>query len=349
MQNSVLAYGLAIIIIASAAGGIAFAQVSPMNNTILGPDVAANLQSSGNNEIRVVNHTMGQTELIGTPQRVITLYSVFTGDVRALGVQPIGTVDRDWINGWLTPLGLPLSDTVVDVGLPDTPNLETILQLEPDLIIGHGGVWGAHDELYDELNEIAPTIILDDSLAGRGLDELEIGKQNFMSIADALNRHDQGVAYLSGLESIYADAARKIDQAGHNGTKFVLVQAYLSTDVPEAYIFTNNSFTTKVLNKIGLKNETPDPSDTTDKWYQTGMEGLVTVDKPDTHLIVTYNAGEYDTNPLEGSPIWNNLDFVREGRAHDIGHTRVFGQIIFIEEIVNRVVNALTHTGNPQQ
>jgi ABC-type Fe3+-hydroxamate transport system substrate-binding protein len=336
MQKGAL-YGIIAAAVVAAGVGIAFASMS-MNNTA--EPVVANEQPG--NDVRVIKHVMGETEITGTPERVVTLYSVFTGDVRALGVQPAATVDKDWINGWLTPIGLPLSENVADVGIPDEPNLEVILQLEPDLIIGHGGVWGSHDEMYEELSSIAPTVILDDAPAESGLDELEVGKQNFMAIADALNRHDEGAAYLQKIESQYDEAAQKIEQAGMKGTKFVLAQAYLSSDVPGAYVFTENSFSTKVLNNIGLVNEIPDPADTSDKWYQTGMEGLTTIDKPDTHLIVTYNAGQYESNPLERSPVWGNLGFVKEGRAHDIGNTRVFGQVIFIEEIVNRVVDALT-------
>jgi ABC-type Fe3+-hydroxamate transport system substrate-binding protein len=349
MHKTAIVYGFIAMIIVAGGGGNAFASQPSINNSSsisVAPDTDANQQLSSNSEVRVINHAMGQTEIRGTPQRLVTLYSVFTGDVRALGVQPVGTADRDWINGWLTPLGLPLSNDVVDVGLPDTPNLETILELQPDLIIGHGGHWGVHDEMYEELNAIAPTLVFDDTPRGNDLDELETGLQNFMSIADALNRHQEGIGYLERLEAIYADAAQEITLAGHNGTKFVLAQAYLSGDVPGAYVFTNNSFSTKVLNKIALINEVPDPENSADKWYEIGMEGFATIDKPDTHLIVTYNAGQYETNPLERSPLWNNLEFVRDGRAHDIGHTRVFGQVIFIEEIVNKVVDALTNTGN---
>jgi ABC-type Fe3+-hydroxamate transport system substrate-binding protein len=128
-----------------------------------------------------------------------------------------------------------------------------------------------------------------------------------------------------------------------------MVQAILENDVPIAYVFAENSFTTKVLNKIGLVNEIPDPIDTVDKWYQTGIEGLTTVDKPDTHLFFTYDAGQYDTNPLEKSPLWGDLEFVKEGRAHDIAHARVFGQVIFIEQIVNKVVDTLAEEQQQQQ
>jgi ABC-type Fe3+-hydroxamate transport system substrate-binding protein len=341
MRKSAI-YGIVAALAVAAGIGIAFAAMNMNNNNnTIEPAVAQ--QQPPSNQVRVINHTMGETEITGTPKRVVTLYSVFTGDVRALGVQPVGSVDREWINGWLTPIGLPLSDNVTELGRAAEPNLETILELQPDLIIGLGGAWGDHDEMYEELNDIAPTIILDDQVSNSSeLNELDVGKSNFMTIADALNRHDAGVAYIQNVESKYDEAAARIQQAGMNGTKFVMVYGWMPNDVPGAYVFTQNSFVSKVLNNIGLVNEIPDPTDTNDKWYQTGMEGLTTVDKPDTHFFVTYDAGMFESNPLVASPLWDDLNVVKEGRAHDIGPTRVFGQVIFIEDILDRVVNALT-------
>jgi len=159
MRKNTVLYGVifAAVLIASSSIGIAFAQTPSMNSsgatanaatanaTTTTTEITANqLQQSSPNsstdQPRIINHTMGQTEITGTPERIVTLYSVFTGDVRALGVQPIGSVQHDWINGWLTPIGLSLSDSVTDVGTQAEPNLETILQLQPDLIIGLGGV-----------------------------------------------------------------------------------------------------------------------------------------------------------------------------------------------------------------
>ena len=46
-----------------------------------------------------------------------------------------------------------------------------------------------HGERYEELNAIAPTIVLDDTSSGdSGIDQLELGKQNFMTIVGAQNR-----------------------------------------------------------------------------------------------------------------------------------------------------------------
>lgn len=342
MQKTVLYGVIAAIVVAGGIGG-AFAMMS-MNGADPSPSPP---QQSSDSDVRVIKHAMGETEITGTPERVVVLYSIFVGDVRALGVQPVGIVDRDWINGWLTPVGYQLSDDVADVGIPDEPNMEAILQLEPDLIIGLGGTWGEkHIEMYDEFSEIAPTLLFNPD-PRPDLDELEVAKQNFMSIADALNRHDEGVAWLENMEAHYDKAAEKIEQAGYKGAKAVLATAYLQDDVPEMFVFTEGAFATLLLNKLGLVNEIPDPADTTDTWYRTGMEGLSTLDGPDVHLIVSYNAGQYDANPLENSPLWDNLEVVKNGHVYDIGNTRLFGQILFAEDIANRVVDAMT--GERQQ
>ena len=206
MQKTAL-YGIIAAVVVVAGVGIAFAAMS-MNGTPATTE-AANPQSSDDNQVRVIKHAMGETEITGTTERVVALYSVQVGNVRALGVMPVGVADRDFQNELLSPIGLQLSDDVVHVGTPAEPNFETLAQLEPDLIVG-----GAfQSEIYDELSEIAPTILFREEPTEE-LNELEVAEQNFMAIADALNRHDEGVAYLEKLDSLYSNAAEKISQAG---------------------------------------------------------------------------------------------------------------------------------------
>ena len=104
MRKNTVLYGVifAAVLIASSSIGIAFAQTPSMNssgaaaataptaNATTTETTANQLQQSSSNsstdQPRIINHTMGQTEITGTPERIVTLYSVFTGDVRALGV-----------------------------------------------------------------------------------------------------------------------------------------------------------------------------------------------------------------------------------------------------------------------
>ena len=98
-----------MLLIASSSIGIAFAQTPSMNSsgaaiptaptapTATAPTANATTTETTANQLptillrirstdqpRIINHTMGQTEITGTPERIVTLYSVFTGDVRAL-------------------------------------------------------------------------------------------------------------------------------------------------------------------------------------------------------------------------------------------------------------------------
>ena len=327
-------YGIIAAVVVAVGVGIAFAAVS-MNNAAE-PAVASQGPSS-NNDVRVIKHAMGETEITGTPERVVALYSVQVGNVRALGVMPVGVADLDFQNGLLSPIGLQLSEDVVHVGTPSEPNFETLLQLEPDLIVG--GAFQA--EIYDELSEIAPTILFAEEPTEE-LNELEVAEQNFMAIADALNRHDKGVAYLERLDSLYAEVAAKIDQAGLAGTEIVLIESWLQDDGPYMYVMKENAMFSLILNETGLKSAVPadyvlEPEYENAGWYQTSMEGLSTLDGPDVRILNSH-AG---SNPLESSPLWDNLEFAQNGHVYSIGQIRT-DQFAYAEMLVNRVVDAMT-------
>jgi ferric hydroxamate transport system substrate-binding protein len=151
--------------------------------------------SSTNNQTRVINHTMGQTELTGTPQKIATLDLPITEHLLILGVQPVGAIVWEAHGTGLRQLmqefNLPLSPDVLNVGQDNgEPNLEVIAQLQPDLIIASID----QEMIYEDLNKIAPTILLDYTPKMNGTETYDEMEQDFMTVADAINRHEQGVA-----------------------------------------------------------------------------------------------------------------------------------------------------------
>jgi ABC-type Fe3+-hydroxamate transport system substrate-binding protein len=336
MRRSAI-YGIIAAAVVAAGVGIAYAAMN-MNNNTTEPSVAST-ESNNDNAVRVIKHAMGETEIAGTPERVVVLYSVYVGNVRALGVMPVGVADRDFQNELLSPIGLQLSEDVIHVGIPDEPNLEAITQLEPDLIIGLST--SNQGNIYNDLNEIAPTILFAEEPTEE-LNEREVAEQNFMAIADALNRHDEGVAYLEKLDSLYSEAAAKIDQAGLTGTRFVVVESWIQDDVPSMYVLKENAMFSLILNEIGLESAVPadhvlEPGYENAGWYQTGMEGLSTLDGPDIRVLNSH-AG---ANPLQNSSLWDNLEFAQNDHVYSIGEIRT-DQFAYAETLVNRVVEALT-------
>lgn len=133
---------------------------------------------SKDDEVRIVNHAMGVTEIKGTPKRVVTLYQGATDTALALGVTPVGVVES-WVQ---KPMYTYLSDKLSGVpiiGLETQPNLEEIAKLNPDLIIASKI---RHEKIYEQLSQIAPTVSHETVFKFKETTEL---------LGNALNKEDE--------------------------------------------------------------------------------------------------------------------------------------------------------------
>ncbi|MGB3336937.1 MAG: iron-siderophore ABC transporter substrate-binding protein [Devosia sp.] len=111
---------------------------------------------SSTDTTRLVQHAGGETEVPAVPQRIVTLHNVFAEALTALGLSPIGSVDRP--SGMPSQLAEALADTA-SVGNHSEPDFELVLGLEPDLILAQESQQGDN---YDRLTAIAPTLLLNE-------------------------------------------------------------------------------------------------------------------------------------------------------------------------------------------
>jgi len=119
------------------------------------PSVAPSMPAA----TRTVNHLMGEVAIPVDPQRVVTLHDLgLTTMALHLGFQPIGSHGRLGANGEETfSLGEGFSSVgLTHVGAFDAINLERIIALQPDLIIGRS----FEESIYDQLSQIAPTVLV---------------------------------------------------------------------------------------------------------------------------------------------------------------------------------------------
>jgi ferric citrate transport system substrate-binding protein len=106
---------------------------------------------------RTVSGTLGSVTLHGTPTRIVALEFSFVDDLVQVGVTPVGIADDNDPTRIIAPVKAKLGH-YTSVGLRQTPNLETIASLHPDLIIADA----TRDvNVYHQLQAIAPTIALD--------------------------------------------------------------------------------------------------------------------------------------------------------------------------------------------
>lgn len=109
------------------------------------------------------------------PQRVVsTFHAMYHDYMLALDVYPVGVAAADtFLTKWDAFDAYLNGHEVADVGATTAINLEMLLELEPDLIIG----LTSQEDQYEAFSKIAPTILLDNEAINLdwkyGLEEFE--------------------------------------------------------------------------------------------------------------------------------------------------------------------------------
>lgn len=283
-----------------------------------------------------IEHALGSTVLEETPTRIVVLEWTYAEDLLALGIQPAGVADVDGYRKWLN-VEPELAADVTDVGTRQEPSLETIVALEPDLIIG---VQFRHEPIYDDLSDIAPTLIFNPYPGEDGPNQYEEMRETFLAIAKAVGREQQGQEVLTELDTTLAAAQEELAGAGYAGREFVLAQAFTSQDQPQIRVFTDNAMAVQILEGIGLENAWNVEFEQYG-FSTVGVEALANVQDANFFYVVQEDDNVFE-NQLSDNPVWRNLAFVREARAYPLGgDTWLFGGPLSAELLVEKVVSLL--------
>jgi iron complex transport system substrate-binding protein len=279
-----------------------------------------------------VSHALGETTIPATPQRIIALEWTYVEDLLALGIQPVGVADIDGYNNWVQ-IPVELSADVVDVGTRQSPNLETIAGLAPDLIIAPSFRIA---EIYEQLSEIAPTLAFDPYPTDDRVTQYEEMRQTFLAIADVVDRRAEGEAVLTEMEATFAAAREEIEAAGRLGEPFMLAQAF-GQDTVQIRLFTDNAMAVEIVEQIGLENAWEDAT-----FQQYGFTTVSVETLPELGDVNFFYVVQDDNNVFAREtilPIWESLEFVQNDRAYPLGgDTWLFGGPLSAEVVVETVL-----------
>ena len=247
---------------------------------------------------RTIEHAMGTAVVPMAPERVVVLDYAPLDSALALDVQPVGRME-------IMPSAIYPStvDTIPMVGNGVQPNLETILRLNPDLILGDKRSSG---QLYQQLSQIAPTVLTPDN--GRKGE----WQANFRIHAEALGKAEQA-------EQLLADYQQRVD----------VLQASLATSLPQTpetiavsiifhwregvVAFSADSFSGSVLKDIGFARN---PAQGEGKRYGVllSREELTQIDGDVLFLLhdstIKDSIGKAD---FVSNPLWSQLGAVEQG------------------------------------
>ncbi|BAW97802.1 periplasmic binding protein, probable iron compound transporter (plasmid) [[Synechococcus] sp. NIES-970] len=267
------------------------------------PPISSDVESvSGvtDTETRTIEHAMGTTEVSATPKRIVVLTNEGTDMLIALGIKPVGAVKSWQGNPYYGYLSAELEDVPV-IGDEFQPNLENIVALKPDLIIGSKV---RQEQLYSKLQAIAPTVFSE-----------TIGapwKDNLRLYAKALNREAEAETLLAQWDQRVASFKEQLD----NEPPTVSLVRFLPGTTR---IYYEQSFPGQIVAEVGLKR--PQVQQKDGFVAEIGLESIQDLEA-DHLFYFTHNEGENkgdDTaEEWQNHPLWQRLAVVQNNRVYQV-------------------------------
>ncbi|UED69114.1 MULTISPECIES: ABC transporter substrate-binding protein [Brevibacillus] len=239
-----------------------------------------------------------EVEVPVTPQRVI-YHGETTGDLLALGVEPIGIM-KQAIEGTVLEDRLPSAQ---DVGFP--LNVEKALTLNPDLIIFSN----SDTQQYEAISKVAPTVTFNT------FDTLEV---RMRTLGDLLNKKQEAeewlAAYTVKAADMWANLRANGIQEGETASVFTMYPGN------RLFVMAGAGLPQFLYEKGGFK-PLPIVQELIDQ--QTGFIEISTelLPKYAADRIFILNpvdsAAQDSTKELRASEVWLNLPAVKSGKVYD--------------------------------
>ncbi|WP_025025497.1 ABC transporter substrate-binding protein [Caldalkalibacillus mannanilyticus] len=268
----------------------------PKNVTTPQPEKSANQPTT-----KTVKHAMGNLEVPTNPTRIISLSAQYTDHLLSLGIVPVGTINGASGKevGWLDRR---LSGTTY-IGHFQSPDIEMILSLKPDLILG---VEKHNSKAYAALSKIAPTVLLQDMEADwRGI---------YKYVAHVVSKEDVANAKLKEFDQRVNRA--KAALAGKIKNETVL---FMRVHHKESRLFGTKSHVGKIAyNGLGLK--APSITPTNEVELPISLEKISEFEADHIFLFDTAKKENQDViKEMQQNPFWKNSKAVQNGNVYLLG------------------------------
>lgn len=263
--------------------------------------------STSENTVTVTD-VRGEVEIPADPQRIVDL-SGNSDILSIIGYDVVGTANSDAYD--YTKFPSYLEDTlkgaeILGYSMQDTMDVEAVMNLNPDLIV----ISTVQEKMYDQLSEIAPTVMVQ-------LDALN-WKEDVKSFAKVFGKEDVAEAWLKSYEEKAKAAGDKIKEEYGNDTTYL---SFLASG-GQFFIFDGAGFGDVLYNDMGLAKPTGMPQQSDISLPVVTYEGLAAINTDYIFLIAT----DADLAELQSNAIWNNLPAVKAGHVVVLPSSPYFNQ-----------------------
>ena len=274
----------------------------------------------------MVTHTQGETCVPINPKRVVTLYLPTLGNVVALGITPIATTNEVFVGSGSQTFIPGKAEGIPLVG-KSQPNLEAVLNLKPDLIVGLD--W--NESVYSALSQIAPTVL---------------GKLDHTAWPDYLSFLAEALGQQDAEEVLWQHYNQRIEELKQAlGNRYIdKTVSFIYVGSGEISVDARDTLAGGILNDARLQRPASQNIDSTYGAHPISMEEIDKADG-DILFVTTYsNQGEQTLKEIQQDPLWQTLKAVQESQVYYVdfmawaaGH--MLGTDAVIDDLFKYLVN----------
>ncbi|MBF2046291.1 MAG: iron-siderophore ABC transporter substrate-binding protein [Elainella sp. C42_A2020_010] len=293
--------------------------ISACNGQTLFAPSASN--QSASQECQVVQHQLGETCVPFEPQRIVATDEIALEILLALDVKPVASGEPNLVSSRSRHLADKVAG-VESLGKEEQLNLEKMVELKPDLILG----FSVYSEYYPIFSQIAPTVSLNYTHTG--------WKEELRQVANILNKSEKAEQLLADYQvritAFQAAMGNRLTQ-----TEVSVARFYTGSQISE--FRTRSSFPGSVLDDMGLaRPESQNQSVKPDQTYiDVSLERLDLLDG-DVMFAAVDPGAEASLKNFQKSPLWQTLKAVKNNRVYvvDSGYW-IFGNILAANAILD--------------
>lgn len=191
------------------------------------------------------------------PKRVVAIEWDTVENLHMLGMAPVGAADMKGYDTWVAA---PRPKGLKDVGSRQSPSLERIAALKPDLIVVPDY---RSTKNLESLKKIAPVLVTHPYPASGS--QFNAMVTDFRRLSVAVGRKARGEQVLQQLSNTLANAKQKLKRRA--GAQVAISTPGGTSSAPAIRMFTTNSAAADVVRRLGLR----------DGWSGTSRYGFATV------------------------------------------------------------------------
>jgi iron complex transport system substrate-binding protein len=281
--------------------------------------------------VRSITHLKGTTEIPAKIEKMVVLSAAYIDHLLTIGEKPIGVNVEVRYGGDYLPYLANQLQGVQTLGSADSPNLEAIVLLDPDVILVESRT---AESTYEQLNKIAPTLVL-----GNEWQDYEenpsFWTKDLLTIAEMYDKVELAQQKITELNEKVAQASETIQSLDNKKLAYLRVREKFL----QVYAEQGHPTNTLLYRDLGFEPTSLTPAD---QRIDLSLEKVPDLDADYIVLEVDPNGRDY-LKSMDESSLWKDLPAIRQDQVFETDSFWLFkgwgalGRSEIVDEVMKMV------------